>query len=789
MVAFVAVKFITAGSGDLARTVFEREAQMLRKLVHPNIVGFRDAGVDNSGTYFLVMDWVERNLADDLANGDVWTSWEKLSQELVYPLVEALAYTHLQRIEHRDIKPQNVLIDDDGRPLLADFGIATIREADDPPTQTVRAFHSPPYAPPEVYGPIKYVRDVYSLGVLAAQCLSKATLKDPGDVARALDSAAIPPEIRRILTSCVAPDPGDRPRNASELLDTLKHADRVQVPSRNSMRETVWLHLTNTAVKALVGESSGRRAAESALLEDLSGEVFVDCTWMTALDMPGGRRIDRIRVIGESWEFSLANGEREFADRQAAVVSARQLDAEHLEAQRGRGLRLASEFDWTFRRPTNLDAAERALGALATAIYDFHDQLAESTRNKIGRDSEGTFDRWLRVLAARRDLAGEGAPMIYMACEFQGREAHFTLEESVEDNIVGTAWEVRDRHNSRTFGWGEVVDQVGDQIVLRSLEWADLPTRGMLARRLGPEAAALNRQREAVQAVQAQSCPRPALRELLLDPAGNRMPVDTDPPSWQRELDGAKKDAVRKALGAQDFLVVQGPPGTGKTSFIAELVDQYLRRHPHARVLIASQTNVAVDNALEKLDQSGQADLIRLAATDGRRVGQSVRHLLLDAQMKRWAKEVRKRADKHLSAQADSVGMSTDHLRAALALQQFAAVTTDLMRLRALQIDTQRESAPSELATVLDDYTDPSELHNRIEQLESYRDELFADAGRHLNGALTLDADMSPEVARHAVDALLGDDQRTRNLLLSRCDAGLRPIWQVCAGPIRTSCE
>ncbi len=184
--SFVAVKLLSGQFDDLTRKVFNNEAKTLKSLSHPNIVRCRWAGMDDTDTYFLVLDWVERNLDDVLKESGPWESWDRLSGDIAMPLVDALAYTHLKQIEHRDIKPQNVLISDTGIPLLADFGIAKIRDEEQTTSQTVAGWHSKPYAPPELNADIRYVRDVYSMGVLLIQCMTKEQLKDLGGVERAL---------------------------------------------------------------------------------------------------------------------------------------------------------------------------------------------------------------------------------------------------------------------------------------------------------------------------------------------------------------------------------------------------------------------------------------------------------------------------------------------------------------------------------------------------------------------------------------------------------------------------
>lgn len=66
-------------------------------------------------------------------------------------------------------------------------------------------------------------------------------------------------------------------------------------------------------------------------------------------------------------------------------------------------------------------------------------------------------------------------------------------------------------------------------------------------------------------------------------------------------LNQSQKNAVLKALYAKDLCLLQGPPGTGKTTVIAELIWQHILKDPTKKLLLTSETNLAVDNALEKL--------------------------------------------------------------------------------------------------------------------------------------------------------------------------------------------
>lgn len=298
--SFVAVKLLSGQSDDVTRKVFNNEAKTLKSLSHPNIVRCRTAGIDETDTYFLVLDWVERNLDDVLKESGHWESWDRLAADLALPLVDALAYTHLKQIEHRDIKPQNVLISDTGVPLLADFGIAKIRGEEQTTTQTVAGWHSKPYAPPEVNADIRYVRDVYSMGVLLIQCMTKEQLKDLSGVERALESIPVPPDVRRLLGACIATQPDDRPKNASDLLGALKSIQHRRQAQHQVARNPVWLRLTKSAIRSLGGNDEARQEAMSKAQADLSGDVYAS---FFNDQETGELQRDSIRVDGEAWSL------------------------------------------------------------------------------------------------------------------------------------------------------------------------------------------------------------------------------------------------------------------------------------------------------------------------------------------------------------------------------------------------------------------------------------------------------------------------------------------------------
>jgi serine/threonine protein kinase len=757
----VAVKFVVGPSDELARKVFEREVGALRQLSHPNIVRFRDAGVDQTGTYYIVLDWVERNLKDLLA-ATPWDDWDTVYDTLAKPLVDGLAHAHLKGLEHRDIKPGNILIDASGQPLLADFGIAKLRQDQQQSELTVQHFRSGPYAPPELDAAAPYVRDVYSVGVVLLQCLHDAPIANYPDVLTALESVRVPPDVRTLLESCVSADYMARPSNGSMLAAEFARLARQQIVRNESPKNPIVFSLTRAAQEQLVGEHADRPTAEAALLGDLRGPTFAHY----GLDRTTGKR-DKATVFlfGSEHRYTLKADDR--GGPGFVVTAAASPELEKLEGGRHNALELPPIFGWHVRQPANLALARNAREKFLELLDDYYYHIENPETQPRDQDGDEIFDKWLEILEARAELSrGEHEPLNYKQVELDGRRTVFTLVEPTEADLIGTDWEVTDQRSGRRGGHGEVIDQNAETLTLLSHK----PLRGVppvatLVPYDRPSAIALERQRSAVTAIRKGTVPAPDLRGVLINPATNAAPVLEQVEKWDSPLDNTKMKAVQLALGAPELLVIEGPPGTGKTRFITETVTQLLKKQPNARILIASQTHVAVDNAVERLHHVGVKGLVRLAG-DESSVQPAVRQLLLDEQIRRWSESVRLRAEQHVEDLAARHGVEPSFLDAALTLEKLVAVTNELEQVeRHAQELRASQAATSDLLTAVSGADPAEDFQDRIDQLADRRAVLVGEAQGHLAGALTLPATIGSDEARSAIEALLGDSPDMKELL------------------------
>ena len=151
-----------------------------------------------------------------------------------------------------------------------------------------------------------------------------------------------------------------------------------------------------------------------------------------------------------------------------------------------------------------------------------------------------------------------------------------------------------------------------NQKEIRNYILKKLPETGFLAVSLIGEFALINRQMQALENLELESGYAPFLSSWLFDIGKANTPQITQPvESWlMKNINEDQQKAVKKMLGAPDVALMQGPPGTGKTTVIGEAIYQFVCQGK--KVVLASQANLAVDNALEKLASVPEIRAIRL---------------------------------------------------------------------------------------------------------------------------------------------------------------------------------
>ena len=215
---------------------FKREALSVSNLSHPNIVEVYDVG-EEEGNYYIVMEYIEgKTLKQLLQKRGALTLTEVI--DIMSQLTDGLSHAHEAYIIHRDIKPQNIMIEDNGLVKITDFGIAMALNSTQL-TQTNSVMGSVHYLPPEqANGKGSTVKsDIYSLGILMYELLTGSVpFKGDNAVEIALkhmkeklpsirkQNPTIPQSVENIVLKATAKNPKNRYDTVREMYNDLQTA-------------------------------------------------------------------------------------------------------------------------------------------------------------------------------------------------------------------------------------------------------------------------------------------------------------------------------------------------------------------------------------------------------------------------------------------------------------------------------------------------------------------------------------------------------------------------------------
>jgi serine/threonine-protein kinase len=266
----VAVKIVRSGLPvfEMVRR-FRQERQILARLEHPNVATLLDGGVTAEGQPYLVMQYVCGSTITEYVDTRALAISERL--RLFVTVCRAVQFAHANLVVHRDLRPSNILVTDDGQVRLVDFGIAKLLDPDDTsgtiPTESLLLLMTPEHAAPEQFlgQPITTATDVYQLGVLLYQLLSGARPFQAG-TAVGLDRAICELEPTRPSAAIgrsaeLGTEAGDRVGEA--------HAALARSTTPDALRRQLRGDLDCIVLKALNKDPTRRYGSAADLADDI----------------------------------------------------------------------------------------------------------------------------------------------------------------------------------------------------------------------------------------------------------------------------------------------------------------------------------------------------------------------------------------------------------------------------------------------------------------------------------------------------------------------------------------
>lgn len=225
------------------RAKFIREAQRIYQLSHPGIVRVTDIIYDENDTSYYVMDYVGgQSLNDLLEQRGVLPEAEAV--DYVCQVLEALRVVHANRMLHLDVKPNNIMLNAQGRVVLIDFGASKIENFKGKISSTPMALSRGYASPEQISGSLKHIdprADIYAVGATLYNLLTSNVVRDPMDLLQDKDAAFVFPlsvsePVRRAVVRMMAYNSSDRPATVDEALALLrptsvKHEAPVEAPT------------------------------------------------------------------------------------------------------------------------------------------------------------------------------------------------------------------------------------------------------------------------------------------------------------------------------------------------------------------------------------------------------------------------------------------------------------------------------------------------------------------------------------------------------------------------------
>ena len=673
------------GDEDLQKQVFNREVESLDKLNHKNIVRILDRGFDESfKAFFIVLEYIQgKNFKEAFEDICRYEYIQKL--ELMEQVVEGIEYLHKKNIVHRDLKPSNLMFDKDGTVKIIDFGISRLQDTfySD---YTLAGFVTKNYSSPEQLAgkTITYQSDIYSLGLIFYEIFTCTHIASR----ETMDVSKLPLGMQNILVKMTKDEPNLRYATISELKRDIEKEKSLLVQERY-----ISLGFTHNVTKRLATfgyiEKEETTLALKALEEEYAGKCY-----MWPVKNKDGLFEGTYELYGQRFISYLKIDQRD--DKRFTVISVRFVQPDRLIIQKEiayeipYGVQVGSSGRIHYKAEINAQIlSEEVLNY--EADYISHRDEAMHQKDITGK--------WKNILELeKKKINQEKSILTYHNLKINEEDASLEIQIDTDkayelnytsDDMLQMTTKKRIHHyidvgHMREFSDGRMIIDMTPQV-----DYSNIASSGEISISMRMAEIALDRQRKALKSIQYKENVNPEISEIIFNPTiatskNNLMLTETDCES--REIDKSKLISLEKALSADNMFLLQGPPGTGKTTFISELVYQILygndkyRGNPDAKILIASQSHVAVDHSLAKIKKLiPDIKMIRIGILD--KLSESSREYTLDIFCREWTQKVIENCKEALIRYKKEIGIDESLQEKNSIINEIESITQEISEL------------------------------------------------------------------------------------------------------------
>ena len=645
------VKLFNKESNDdtIQLKVFNREVESLQNLQHQNIITIIDKGFDNvNKAYFIVLEYFDGIGLDKFLKNDNNILNEHDKFKVINQILDAIKYSHNKNIIHRDLKPSNILIDEELNIKVIDYGVSKLKDTfySD---YTLKNYMSAKYASPEqkIGIDITHKSDIYSLGIIIYEILSGSLISSEKNIQEVLnDDKIIKASFKDMLQKMASPKISER---VSTVKDVLQFFNKE---CKSNNEEFYYLGITNNVVKKLhdLGyiTTEDRSKAIQIIQGDIDNESFIEIDKRSNND-------DGIKFNLYGRQFTLfCVIDRRTQNCFTAIGLTVKYAGTH---ESNKDLSMPVDFKWKIinRSPEYI---YYDINELIERIVIYSNQQENVKNEELAQ--KGLVEKWGKVLRLQRENL-EKSKYTLRYKSFEVNNSYSQIKVKLKENIEELPY-IEDQALTMTFknnihkqiNVGYFLEYRDEEVVVnlnKSIDLELVAASGELAVDIAMMEYALKRQEKALSTVKYNECVNLNLSKVLINPKkakNNSALLESDINFKSNNLDNSKRDSVLKALQSEDIFLLQGPPGTGKTTFITELVTQILSKNKESKILISSQSNVAVDHALVKIKEvEPNISMIRVGRRE--KLSDNVQGYMIEEYLEEWTNCVVQKSKDYLN--------------------------------------------------------------------------------------------------------------------------------------------